>query len=317
MVIAPPVGPVLTTAVGAVTGDRRMVFESIWLRGGGIAVAALEAAIVSYLLQGSGFCPSTLDVMSIDLIVLRTGPNMVSVLVGVASGIATVFGLTTKGPTAVIGVMITAALVPAAAVTGIATAWGDYDVVGSLVLLLVTLVVITVSATVSLQFFGSDAEGDDSGLMPSGSWWEVAITVVFIVLLPGIVGLATVEQITFERTVTQEVTDTMEDDAFAQFSLESVRVHYAVSVVGSSRTVTVVVSQTNQSQEPQKLAAVLASRLSDAAGEEVVVRVQHRIYQRSNGTEMARSTVGQPPESPERRSGVSESHTPRSLSIGG
>jgi uncharacterized hydrophobic protein (TIGR00271 family) len=172
MVIAPPVGPVLTTAVGAVTGDRRMVFESIWLRGGGIAVAALGAAIVSYLLQGSGFCPSTLDVMSIDLIVLRTGPNMVSVLVGVASGIATVFGLTTKGPTAVIGVMITAALVPAAAVTGIATAWGDYDVVvGSLVLLLVTLVVITVSATVSLQFFGSDAEGDDSGLMPSGSWW--------------------------------------------------------------------------------------------------------------------------------------------------
>ena len=172
MVIAPPVGPVLTTAVGAVTGDRRMVFESIWLQGGGIAVAVLGAAIVSYLLQGSGFCPSTPDVMSIDLIVLRTGPNMVSVLVGVASGIATVFGLTTKGPTAVIGVMITAALVPAAAVTGIATAWGDYDVVvGSLVLLLVTLVVITVSATVSLQFFGSDAEGDDSGLMPSRSWW--------------------------------------------------------------------------------------------------------------------------------------------------
>ena len=277
MVIASLVGPVLTTAVGGVTGDRRMVFDSIWLQCAGIAIAVLGAAIVSYLLQGFGFCPSTLDVMSIDLIALRTGPNTVSVLVGVASGIATVFGLTTKGPTSVIGVLITAALVPAAAVTGIATAWGDSDVVvGSLVLLLITLVVISVSATVSLQFFGSDAEGDDSGLMPSGSWWEVAITVVFIVLLPGIVGLATVEQTTFERTATQEVTDTLEDDAFAHLSLESVRVHYAVPVVDSSRTAIVVASQPNQSREPQKLATVLAARLSDAVGEEVVVRVQYR-----------------------------------------
>jgi uncharacterized hydrophobic protein (TIGR00271 family) len=166
MVIASLVGPVLTTAVGAVTGDRRMVFDSIWLQCAGIAIAVLGAAIVSYLLQGFGFCPSTLDVMSIDLIALRTGPNTVSVLVGVASGIATVFGLTTKGPTSVIGVLITAVLVPAAAVTGIATAWGDSDVVvGSLVLLLITLVVISVSATVSLQFLGYDSVGDGSGLV--------------------------------------------------------------------------------------------------------------------------------------------------------
>ena len=166
MVIASLVSPVLTTAVEAVTGDRRMVFDSIWLQCAGIAIAALGAAIVSCLLQGFGFRPSTLDVTSIDPIALRTGPNTVSVLVGVASGIAPVFGLTTKGPTSVIGVLITAALVPAAAVTGIATAWGDYDVVvGSLVLLLITLVVIDVSATVSLQFFGYDSVGDGSGLV--------------------------------------------------------------------------------------------------------------------------------------------------------
>lgn len=113
------------------------------------------------------------------------------------------------------------------------------------------------------------------------------------------------------------MTDTLEDDAFAHLSLESVRVHYAVPVVDSSRTAIVVVSQPNQSREPQKLATVLAARLSDAVGEEVVVRVQYRTYQYSNGTQIARSAVGQPPESPVRRSSVSESHTPGYLSIGG
>ena len=72
------------------------------------------------------------------------------------------------------------------------------------------------------------------------------------------------------------MTDTLEDDAFAHLSLESVRVHYAVPVVDSSRTAIVVASQPNQSREPQKLATVLAARLSDAVGEEVVVRVQYR-----------------------------------------
>ena len=92
------------------------------------------------------------------------------------------------------------------------------------------------------------------------------------------------------------MTDTSEDDAFAHLSLESVRVHYAVPVVDSSRTAIVVVSQPNRSREPQKLATVLAARLSDAVGEEVVVRVQYRtlpVLERDpNSTVGRRPTAG-------------------------
>ena len=41
----------------------------------------------------------------------------------IAAGSASAFGVTTKGPTSLIGVMIAAALIPAAGTVGIAVVW--------------------------------------------------------------------------------------------------------------------------------------------------------------------------------------------------
>lgn len=138
MVIAPLVGPVLTTGVGAVIGDKRMLTDSVRFQVIGLVAAVGTATLFSFVLRFTGFVPTGLALSSIELVSVRLAPTLVTVVVGLAAGSAATFALTTKGPTALVGVMIAAALLPAAAVVGIALVWGSPVVAfGAAVLLLV------------------------------------------------------------------------------------------------------------------------------------------------------------------------------------
>jgi uncharacterized hydrophobic protein (TIGR00341 family) len=281
MVIAPIVGPVMTATVGAVTGDREMLLHSVWIQAAGLAVALVGAAAFAWLLQAAGFYPRTLSVTSIDLIAARATPNLIIVAIGLAAGAAGAFGLVTKGPTSLIGVMIAAALIPAAATAGIAAVWGDYRLaVGALLLLLLSIVAINIGAYVVLQRFYRSGPGRLLPEKPGLNRIAIAATVIAVVLLVAVVGGTTYQQVTFERTVNTEVEDTLDEPRYQDLGLVSVQMEYGEGSYGSPQTVTAVVSRSTDGTDPPPLADELDRRITAATDEPVDVRVQFVEYQR-------------------------------------
>ncbi|MFO7833670.1 MAG: DUF389 domain-containing protein [Halohasta sp.] len=284
MVIAPIVGPVLTATVGAVSGDRRMVLDSIWLQTAGLAVAVAGAALFSGVVYYAGFVPQQLAVSSIELIGVRLSPGLLSVVVGLASGAAGAFGLTTKGPTSLIGVMIAAALVPAAATTGIAIVWRKPRLaVGSLLLLVVTMVLINLGAFLVLVAMGY--RPDESGwLLGSASRREtVALitTTVAVLLVIGAVGAGTTQQVGFDRQVTTEVDGLAAHPDYRSVDPVAVRTEYSDdTLLARPETVTVHFAYTG-SGDPPAVADELEDRISSATGEPVTVRTRFTDYNRT------------------------------------
>lgn len=287
MVIAPIVGPVLTATVGAVTGDQEMFLHSIWIQAAGLAVAIVGAGVFSYGLQLAGFFPRTLDITSIDLIALRVAPNLVTIAIGLAAGVAGAFGLTTKGPTSLIGVMIAAALIPAAATVGIAAAWNEYRVaVGSLLILVLTMILInTGSFAVLRRYYSPDKEGWLFSSKSSRERAAVIGTALALVVLLAVVGVASYQQIVFERTVNMEIQDTFGeyDDA----EVVAVRIQYSRGSFGSPETITVLASRTADGSDPPMIADELDRRISGVTDRGVDVRVRFQEYQRPDSDDRA------------------------------
>lgn len=283
MVIAPIIGPVLTAAVGAATGDREMLLSSIRIQALGLGVAIVAAALFSAVLQLGGVVPNTLDVSTIDLIALRSAPGWFTVVIGVASGTAGAFALTTKGSTSLVGVMIAAALIPAAATTGIAAVWNELRLaVGSLTLVVLMMILINGSAFAVLWRFQYRPQGQ---LVPPdlGRRLVVGATIVALVVLTGVVGTAFYQQGSFERTVTHEVQTTLDDPRYGSLEPVTIRTRYSgPGPFGSPETITVVVSRSGTTDEPP-VARTLDQRISETTGHDVVVRVRFESYQYSDG----------------------------------
>ena len=285
MVIAPIVGPVLTATVGAATGDRKMLLHSIWLQVGGLAVAVLGATAFSVGLQFLGIFPATLDISSIGLIALRITPSIVTLAIGIAAGAAGAFGLTTKGPTSLIGVMIAAALIPAAATVGIAVAWNEYRIaVGSLLLLMLSIVLINVSAygVLASMKYRPEREGWLVESWSSDRRVSIFATVLVLVVVVTLVGAASVEQFGFERTVTDVVDETVSEPAYEGTEVVSVRTEYSGVPLGSPETVTVLASKPAEGSGGGELADELDRRITAATGRSVTVRVRYQEYYRSD-----------------------------------
>lgn len=294
MVIAPIIGPVLTAAVGAVTGDREMVGDSLWNQALGLGVAILAATLCSAVLQFGGVVPNTLDITTIELISLRSAPGWFTVVIGVATGTASAFALTTKGSTSLVGVMIAAALIPAAATIGIAVVWNELRLaVGSLVLLVFTILLINASAFAVLWRFQYRPR-QQGWLVPSSPrlWLVVVTTGILLLVLIAFTGSVFYQQSSFEQTATNEVQSTLASPEFASLEPVTVRTQYSgPGPFGSPETVTVVVSRVAETDEPPGVARTLDQRISEATDYDVVVRVRFEDYQYSD----PRSRLNSPP----------------------
>ncbi|RBI63758.1 TIGR00341 family protein [halophilic archaeon] len=276
MVIAPMVGPVLTAGVGAITGDGRMLIDSIYYQVAGLFVAIVGATAFSFLLKLVGFVPTGLGVTALELVGIRVAPTAVSVAVALAAGGAAAFSITTKGPTALVGVMVAAALVPAAATTGIALVWGSVALaVGSFLLLVITLVTINVAVWATLLYLGYRSENSVVGHVRK----RTPILVAAVVLLAAVGGvlLGTYEQLSYEQEATETVSDVVADERYAGLDVVAVRSGYATPFLSSSRTVTVVLQRTSGRSYPD-LPERLRRRIAAETGEPVTVRVQYKDY---------------------------------------
>lgn len=274
MVIAPLVGPVLTATVGAIAGDRTMFAHSIRMQALGILAAIAGAFVMALSIQLAGLVPAPLDIGSVELIGVRMAPTPLSVLVGFLAGIAAAFGLTTKGIKSLIGVLIAAALVPAAAASGIGAAYGEPRIaIGSASLLVGTMAAVDVGMYATLRVLYRSRDLDSALLTDRTASRAAIVTVAVIVLGAAVAGYATVEQTAFQRTVAQKTADVLDEPPYTDLSLVSIRYQYGGPLwLTGSANVTVTVNQPPNASHPV-LPDRLTERITDATDRNVSVQV--------------------------------------------
>lgn len=285
MVIAPLLGPVLTATVGAIAGDRTMFVESIAIQALGLGAAIVGAFAMAMIVQAIGWVPASVEISSVELIGVRMAPTPLSIVVGLLAGIAATFGLTTKGTTSLVGVLIAAALVPAAAASGIGVAYGEPRIaIGSASLLVGTIAAVNVGMYATLRVLYRSREFDGA-LVTDRAPSRVAIAaVVLIVLGAAVGGYATVEQASFERTVAQETAATLEESSYSDLKLVSIRYQYGGPLgLSGPPSVTVTVTQPPDVSSPE-LPDQLTQRITDATGRDVSISVRYQSYGQPTST---------------------------------
>jgi uncharacterized hydrophobic protein (TIGR00341 family) len=156
MVIAPLVGPAMATGVGTVVDEEALFRRGVALQAGGGLLAVASATVFAAALNLAGVVPmDAAAVLAVPEVAERLAPDVLSLAVALAAGAAGAVSLSAGVSTALVGVMIAAALVPPTAVVGIGVAWGRPEAVfGSAVLVLVNFLSVNLAALAVLRIYG-------------------------------------------------------------------------------------------------------------------------------------------------------------------
>ncbi len=281
MVIAPIIGPSLTAGAGVVTRDRKLLVDSLWMQLYGLGLAIAAAAAFAAALRYGGVVPTHLDLPSLDLFGVRLAPNVLSLSVGIVAGLAAGVGLTTKGPTSIIGVMIAAALIPTAAASGIAIAWLEPELaIGTAVLVGLTVILINLSVLGVLLVLGYRKRGraPSPGELTHPIAYTVTLGIAVLLLTLLILG-ASAGQIAVDREIQRGVGQTLEDPQYENLTAVTVQTRYSdMSPFTGPRSVTVVVSQSGEAPI-DSLPADLRGVIAERTGESVEVRIETIDYE--------------------------------------
>lgn len=163
MVIAPFLDPPIVASVGSVISDRELLVEGMKLHGFGIGAAVISALAFGLFLNTFHFVPPSLELPAMRS-VAGIPPGVLLAVVAAGAGAAGVVSLTTESATNLVGVAIAAALVPAAAATGVGVAIGRFDaVVSSIAALSLNVLAINLAGHVVLWVTGfRPASGEDA-----------------------------------------------------------------------------------------------------------------------------------------------------------
>jgi len=227
MVIAPLIGPAMTTAVGTVVDDESMFRRGLKLQLLGFAVAIAAAAGFAWLMKTVNFVPPGLDPTTIGQVSSRLSPDFLSLAVALGAGIAGAVSLRSGVSASLVGVMIAVALVPPTAVIGIGIAWGLPVVVfGATLLVVVNVLSINLAAMSTLWYSGYRPDNwlrrDEAR---SATLSRIGVLVGAIVIISVFLGGTT--YVTYaasltESTVCDDINRVLDDD-YEQVRLVSVQ----------------------------------------------------------------------------------------------
>jgi uncharacterized hydrophobic protein (TIGR00341 family) len=296
MVIAPQVGSALIAGVGISLNDRRMIRMGFTQQLFGFAAAIAGAFVLGLVLQSGQIVTAVLDVSTIGQITKRISPGLLSVLVALCAGAAGAFGLATALPVSLVGVMIAAALIPAAAAVGIGMAWGLPSVaLGAILLLTVNAVAVNVSAFLVLWYLGyrpeawapeersatngaeaadpTSGSGNDGG-DGFGAYVPAAIALASLLVVFVGAGGMLAGQVAFDNAVNTAVEDAMEQEEYAELELASVRTEVGmIRVLDRTPEVSVVVRRPADVPYPD-LAETVRQQVQQETDREVHVSVE-------------------------------------------
>jgi len=130
MLVAPLMSPILALAFSLVLGDGRLLAQSGESTIKGVLVAIVVSVAMALILPEQ---PITAEILA------RTQPNLLDLVIALASGAAAAYALARKQLAAALpGVAIAAALVPPLVVIGFGLGYGMYEVAGGALLLFIT-----------------------------------------------------------------------------------------------------------------------------------------------------------------------------------
>lgn len=278
MVIAPLIGPALSASVGTVINDDDLFHSGFTHQVIGVAVAIVGAALFAALLRFSLLVPPGREVFAIPEVAERLRPNMLSLFIALGAGVAGMLSLITGISTAIVGVMIAAALIPPAAAAGVAFAWGEPILaVGATVLVLVNLVSINLSGLVTLWYAGyrperffetSEARRQ---LVKQLGLYGVAVGLASSFLLAS--SFTAVRQARFETTVQEAVEAVLERERFNALTSIETRFQYGERpVLAEPERVTVRLG--SGTGEPiDGVGPAIADEITERTGHSVTVTV--------------------------------------------
>lgn len=219
MVIAPLIGPAMTTAVGTVIDDVEMFRRGVLLQVVGVILSIIAATVFALFVTAANLVPPGLDPTSLDEVAERLAPNFLSLAVAVGAGIAGAVSLMTGISAALVGVMIAVALIPPAATVGIGIAYGNPALaLGSGVLVAVNVLSINLSALLVLWYSGYRPENFFQYDRARGATLQrVAVLVLAIGVLSLFLGGITYDSYqmaTTEQDIRDGVDETLEDPTY-------------------------------------------------------------------------------------------------------
>jgi uncharacterized hydrophobic protein (TIGR00341 family) len=280
MIIAPQASSALAAPAGILLSDWELFIDSVKEQILGLGIAILCAALFGWLVRWTGFVPPGLAITQVELVGVRLSPTFLSTVGAIIAGIVGGFGYTTEQSTALIGVMIAAALIPAAAAVGLAAAWtAPVFGLGAFLLLLVNILAINLGAFLTLLAMGYQPDwraADRSFRESIPSEQRVTVYGIMLLLLAATLstGYLTATNIVFAQSVNQEVEMTLDQSAYTNLSLSSVQTAYGgASWRAEPTNVTVRVSRTSNQEYPN-LTKQLEGRIEHRTNQDIQVTVE-------------------------------------------
>jgi uncharacterized hydrophobic protein (TIGR00271 family) len=182
MLIAPYAGPAMNLAVSTATGDWMLLRRNLARYFISLALTILITAGVSYVMQQQVATNFMIDISQVPSI---------AVLLPLVAGAAGAVNLVNADNNSLVsgtaaGVLVAASLAPPAALVGMASAIGRWDMaVNGVFLLLIQLIGINLAGSIIFRFYG--------GLKPSGSryqygkswiaWISIGVTILLMAVM--------------------------------------------------------------------------------------------------------------------------------------
>ena len=295
MVIAPLIGPAMATSVGSVVDDRGLFVRGIKLQAAGALLAVASAAAFAAVLRFGNIVPlGTNEVLAIGEVRERLSPGVPSLVVALAAGIAGALSLSSGISSALVGVMIAAALVPPTAVVGIGVAWGRPGaVVGSAVLVAVNFLSINLVALAVFWYQGYQPENwFDVGEARKDTAKRIGALAVTILILSTVLAGATyasTQRAAFADDARAEAESLLSEEP--SLSLVSFEVEHGVAFPFRSPERVVVTVGYPPGEEPPTLADRLVERIGAiengplglGSGEGIAVSVRYTVVETAGG----------------------------------
>ncbi len=267
MVIAPLIGPAMATSVGTVLDEAEMFRRGVRLQVAGGLLAVASAAGFAFALRYTQTVPlAPGEVFAIGEIRERLVPDVLSLPIALGAGVAGALSLSSGVSSALVGVMIAAALVPPTAVVGIGLAWGaPQTVVGAVVLVIVNFLSINFAALATLWYEGYRPERffrlDEARTATITR--VVVLGAAILVATTFLVGVtfASFQTATFEDTARTEVEAVLADTPFISLDVD---VLYSGFPLRKPERVVVTVGHP-PGLDPPPLAEQFAARLGPEA----------------------------------------------------
>ncbi len=296
MVIAPLIGPAMATSVGSVVDDRELFVRGVKLQAVGGVIAVGGATLFAAMLRFGNVIPlETMEVLAIDEVQERLSPGVPSLAVALGAGVAGALSLSSGVSSALVGVMIAAALVPPTAVVGIGIAWGRPTAVfGSAVLVAVNFLSINFAAMAVFLVKGYQPEEwfktEEARRETLKRIATLGLVILLLTSFLGSVTYASYQRATFTDEARESVTELI--DAEPDLTLVAFEVEHGVAFPFRSAERVVVTVGHPPGTEPPTLVDRIYERIADiddrpfglGSDEDVQVEVHYTAVETSSGT---------------------------------